>query len=72
MIERIIVARTNPFAVPADWVWLVRDAEGVVIGFGVEFGEAGGVHAREIAVACFELHFDEPLPEGFVSTEGRR
>lgn len=64
MIERIIVARTSPYDVAGfDWVWLVRDTHGVIVGFGTEHDYSGGEKALKRAVACFELRFDEPVPE---------
>lgn len=71
MIERIIVARTRKWHEPWDLVWMVRDAEGLVVGFGVDMDTdtESELRMRRQATACFELNFDEPLPEGFTSLE---
>jgi len=63
-LDRIIVARTRVRSgVAGDWVWMVRDEIGLVVGHGMSYGYQGCVEAIRYAVSTYTLRFDGPIPD---------
>jgi hypothetical protein len=56
-MDRIVVSRTDfeHGVCTFDWVYMVRDADGLVLAFGVESGYSGGETCVRHAISYFEL-----------------